>query len=374
MITKQKKINLRFHNKFEIEVKNVITGEVRQKVQAYNVVCESLYTILCANQPYGSYIQYGSGTGTPSSSDTSLFHREGAVQRNSISINNNMNGLITVTSSVVLGTGTAVGVNLTEVGLAANEGNGYLTTHAMLQDMNGNPISIQKTDTDVITIYSTVYIHCTGANIECLSNFLDKSQSGYHYSSFGCNLAGKYWDRSSSVMYNYIYSPQHKRIVAYNADTSSVTTESFNFSFNSSLKTITLSHRVDVNAGNILGIDYLKIQSDVYFGQWEDEFIIHSPGGYQIQSESVGIGDGSTTQFKTKFSFPYSATVYVNGSPVQAQVKKETSYNNYNIIFSTAPSNGDVITIDYTTDYIAKDSDHVVDIALTLQFGDYQGQ
>ena len=34
-----------------------------------------------------------------------------------------------------------------------------LCTHALLQDMNGNNISIQKTNTDVINIYATVYLH-----------------------------------------------------------------------------------------------------------------------------------------------------------------------------------------------------------------------
>ena len=41
------------------------------------------------------------------------------------------------------------------------------------------------------------------------------------------------------------------------------------------------------------------------------------------------------------------------------------------IVFDTAPANGDVITIDYHTPYIAKDSDHVYDMTVTFQFGEY---
>ena len=33
-----------------------------------------------------------------------------------------------------------------------------LCTHALIKDMNGNPVVITKTDTDIITIYATVYL------------------------------------------------------------------------------------------------------------------------------------------------------------------------------------------------------------------------
>ena len=50
------------------------------------------------------------------------------------------------------------------------------------------------------------------------------------------------------------------------------------------------------------------------------------------------------------------------------------AYDGYNIIFDNPPAQGDVITIDYTTDYIPKDSDHVLDVELTFTFGEWTGE
>ena len=60
---------------------------------------------------------------------------------------------------IQLGTSTANGSTLTEVGVAYGASSSNLATHAMLKDMNGNPISIPKTDTDIINVYATVYAH-----------------------------------------------------------------------------------------------------------------------------------------------------------------------------------------------------------------------
>jgi len=211
---------------------------------------------------------------------------------------------------------------------------------------------------------------------------------------------------------------------------------------------------------------------------------------YQITDESVAIGDGNTTKFKTKFRHPYNATIKINGQTVgsgvnvlnasltsfsantqpledivltNAFINKPTvprypirmgrdsdtgyaatisaggaiqlkenvvglyrinaangnikgsndgetwvdvatstansqmdqsgahykfykntgssdasiymnAYDGYNIIFDTPPASGDVITIDYTTDYIPKDSDHVLDVELTFTFGEWTGE
>jgi hypothetical protein len=42
-----------------------------------------------------------------------------------------------------------------------------------------------------------------------------------------------------------------------------------------------------------------------------------------------------------------------------------------NIVFASAPAVGDVITIDYDTECIPKDADHVFDASITFTFGEY---
>jgi hypothetical protein len=45
--------------------------------------------------------------------------------------------------------------------------------------------------------------------------------------------------------------------------------------------------------------------------------------------------------------------------------------NTANIHFSTPPDVGAVITVDYVTPWVAKDTNHVFDFTLELQFGEY---
>ena len=72
-------LNASIHNRFDIEVVDAKTGEVKQRAQAFNVVCDNLWkrlftlptTTTISDWSYN--LHYGTGTGTPSASDVSLF-------------------------------------------------------------------------------------------------------------------------------------------------------------------------------------------------------------------------------------------------------------------------------------------------------------
>ena len=66
-------LNCDIHNRFDIEVVDAATGEVRQRAQAQNVICNQLWPRLLTPATYFNYIHYGIGTGTPAATDTSLF-------------------------------------------------------------------------------------------------------------------------------------------------------------------------------------------------------------------------------------------------------------------------------------------------------------
>ena len=63
--------------------------------------------------------------------------------------------------------------------------------HAMLKDMNGNQISIEKTDTDIINIYATVY---TGQIFQAILIYIVPAHGGLsadgqeRYPNFGSAL------------------------------------------------------------------------------------------------------------------------------------------------------------------------------------------
>lgn len=144
------------HNRFDVEVKNIETGKIKKYV-AHNIVLDQMWTRLCGGSNYYVNIHFGTGSGTPSASRTSLFSHLGtktAVDEELIKAI----PLSTWKRKIVLNPEEYVGSTITEVGIAFGGTATNLVTHAMLKDSEGNPVSITKTDTDVVTIYATVFI------------------------------------------------------------------------------------------------------------------------------------------------------------------------------------------------------------------------
>lgn len=482
----KEELRMGIHNRFDIEVIDAETGKIKQKVQAFNVICNTYFSN--ASNTLINRIMYGSGNGTPSSNDTALFSYVGEKKVNTdaltVDYSQQAQGIFKLVFSCRLETTDAVGVNLSEVGLGTNYSNSsHLITHALLQDMNGNTISIAKTNTDVINIYASLYLHVNQTSalqiqranrtftiIEHLLKYTNPAQTALNaangwYAGKSFNYSNQYRNRSASDI---------------------ITKEKIRVSDYSSRISFRIPQDCANADGGICGIvvgkgeygDYRNISADISIAS----------GPYTIIQETVGIGNGITTKFKTKIDFPYNATVYVNGTRVLSGVTVnkdiknsivedrseeyrtlllsyfqavdpndlgfytcsntittifsgtylnrlyghhgikrvvlsnnctlevsndgqtwETlasgysivdlpadkriykyyrfggegwgglsdfygdAYDGYNIIFDTPPANGDVITIDYTTDYVPKDSDHVMDVTLTLQFGEYQG-
>jgi len=173
------KTSCAIHNRFDIVVKDAKTGKVKQRAKAYNVVLNGFFTwltsyvgSLISSGTYGLYLpyglSYGSGSGTPAVTDSGLFSSQGTLQSYDFgAVTTNAYGNPTSWKSVAftLDVNTANGVNITEVGLVIGNGssNTRLISHAMLQDSEGNQISINKTSNDVVIITATIYLTITNA-------------------------------------------------------------------------------------------------------------------------------------------------------------------------------------------------------------------
>ena len=505
-----KEIQMNIHNRFDIEVIDSQTGQIKQKAQAFNVICDTFWSKLFSqNQSQCSDVCYGSGTGIPAKTDTRLFNYIGIASSNSAdgaesyitmsNLSTNMTACMVLKR--VLLPGTSVGVNITEVGIGQEN---ICYTHAMLQDMNGNPISIYKTNTDLINIYARVYLHWVqdrdiflfrpDGGAPQTKNLIDAILLGYSPTQTSWNYfvresySSPYWVTGKNRLFNNIGTYNNIRIAK------STDLNYPNCDLNNKRMTFP-ALRFETTDANYDGFNMLALETGRYNNYYWGTNILILTGGTifpsaNITSESVGVGDGATTKFKTKFDFPYNAQVYVNGIlqqsgvsvkkmprtginqnnygyyfnvvyklsnnliipspyfhmtqsdvtttdvwenhlcgmpvitrfsttrrnpiisfsddwehwtdvasaqdqyyvdiPVDCRTKKYfqfknpegnyinfydslsyASYDGYNIIFDTPPAAGDVITIDYTTDYIPKDGDHVLDISLILQFGEY---
>ena len=146
--------SVKLHNKFEVYVKDIRTGKERHIGTSYNMVLSAMWTQIISDRrsPF-DYICYGRGTGDLSPTRTSLFSQIAQVSSTRVEeVYSSDSGYIK--EKIELSPSTAVGETITEVGI---KGYSRLVTHALLKDAEGNPISFTKTDTDVVTIYATLY-------------------------------------------------------------------------------------------------------------------------------------------------------------------------------------------------------------------------
>lgn len=306
------------HNRFDIEVVDAISGEVKQKAFAENTICAKLWTYLCSNSAWNNYIHYGKGQGTPSASDTSLFAFVGSVAStlHSESFDPDAN-VYKLTKKAVLSETTAVGITITEVGIGQGTGSSSLLTHALLRDMNGNAISLEKSDTDVLNIYATVFCHLI-LPTNCFVTGFRYNQDGAIKSSILAHLVGQTTLDSIYLSKTKGYSQHLAALVSANKN------------FDVSSKTITFAAtRLGVSDWNIGGIKCF------YLGTASSAEIIceveDGNGWYEkttVVGESVGTGDGVTLDFKTDFPFAKNATVYIDGVAVEAEVEYGYSVQN----------------------------------------------
>ena len=459
------KMNASIHNRFDIEVIDAKTGEVRQRAQAENVICAGLWNVYTT--AWNKCIVYGSGSGTPASTDTALFAYIGGASSNLVS-SKRANLVYTVQKKITISETTAVGATLTELGIATATSGTTLCTHAMLQDMNGNQISLVKTATDIINIYATIYVHMP-------DDF--KTWIGFGYIDLGQPEMLAVLSGTASL--------------AINTFATGIDSISSSNNYNAATRTLTITAaRAGASKWNVDGGVTNIWLSDSYHNQTVlIQTLLKSTFGTDISSEAIGTGDGSTTDYKTAFGYVSGTpTIYVDGVPASGVtvdfmtpkaaadhalfkvdsygcIFSQYSYNsgyrewpnifynplhdtlktlsvdnnsgnnttsidygsisvaasndlenwveltaNYrgtfaipeayqrykyfkinnvvvaeygpylkfasdckgaNIHFATAPASGAVITADYHTSVIAKDANHVLDLAVTIQFGEH---
>lgn len=315
------------HNRFDIEVVDSITGKVKQIAQAENVICSNLWTRIVVNT-YFNYLFYGTGSGTPSSTDTSLFAHLGygaPSTSDDVYSYDLEERVISLRRKIQLSETTAVGSTLTEVGIGYGTSSSNLVTHAMLKDMNGNSISIAKTATDIINIYATVFFHwSTYGNDRIVVTV------GGHGGNINVEFPSLYQVLLGMAGYGSIYAflsnqnfPARNNVYTSTAGAIEYVNRSspMTVSWNSSTKTATLTmNRIPVSSVNIGGIKSIGIGKQYNLGgafNFYCDLILYPDSswcpGSTITAEAIGTGDGSAIDFATDFPLVSSPTIYVDG-------------------------------------------------------------
>jgi hypothetical protein len=158
----QSKAGITLHNEFQFQLVGA-DGKVKQEGKAQNVVLKRYYDNLPSDLPiFCKAILIGTGTGTPSASDTGLFHsifgKYYETITNLIPLGSNQYTWSVTTTC----TENEANGKLTEVGLCDSDWQLY--THAMITDSEGHTIVIEKTNTDRLTVTATLYLTLTFDN------------------------------------------------------------------------------------------------------------------------------------------------------------------------------------------------------------------
>lgn len=326
-------IGLKIHNRFDIQVKDAETMEVIQTAQAENIVLDRMYTRLLNFQSYFDQIVFGSGTGILSPSRTTLFTKidnkaavtESLVRSYPTSV---------WTRSIRLGTEEHNGTTIREVGISDTTTN--INTHALITDSEGNPLEVEKTDLKIIDIYATVFVEVYSVDSGCF--FYDNGLRDY--------LTG------GSAPNNGL------RLRMFSDD--DMTPLTATRTSNSGEKSITLTVRFNIEHFN----------KDVRAIDWVGgglRWLIPRTGVYTGTVKTnvpLGVGDGLNDTFALPNKEVTGLTVKVDGVTTTAYTRTFDD----KVVFDTAPANDLLVTADYTTKYIPKDSDHVLDVTMKIQF------
>lgn len=199
---------IKLHNKHHLVLTDAKTGEVKQEGWAYNIVLDAGITAILSNfkqsvryyatscrlfdygtesttyaaYHFGTYAHIGEGTGTLDATRTSLFTFTAGIattlHEKSIS-EDEMTA--TIVRKAVFDELTAQNTSISEVGLAGYSSGSYLRTHALIEDSEGNPITIAKGTTDILTVYSTVYFELqavAGVEYQKSGHLIGQASSG----------------------------------------------------------------------------------------------------------------------------------------------------------------------------------------------------
>lgn len=289
----------KLHNRWDVEVVDAATGEVKQRARGYNVILNRWWSVV-PNGSGPSWMLYGRGTGTPSASDTGLFSRIGTISSIGGTLDQSTldQGFISWQYAGQLGPSDAVGETITEVGLSTGSSNSEAVTHAMLTDMNGNPISIIKTATDIVHIYATVFLHIVTDRYANGKIRLTTQVSWMR----GLNLGSTYHGVRLYQTMNYT---ENNAVLKFSSKNYDAATKTMALAFQQA--TVSTANYT----GGLLMMIFGKIV-DSYYG-YEAWLVMFPAGKSQILSEAIGTGNGTTQDYKTKFAFPTDATVYVDG-------------------------------------------------------------
>lgn len=154
---------------YTLTLRNTLTGQKRS-IKTHNTLTTYGIYDLVGHLPYFangytcsvSTVYFGTGSGTPAVSDTAMFTPAFSAGTGDANVKRSFGDMEVISENerkfnvtFVIPPSDSYSANITELGLA---GGGHLYTHAMIMDSEGNPISINKTNIDELTVSVDFYV------------------------------------------------------------------------------------------------------------------------------------------------------------------------------------------------------------------------
>lgn len=365
---------IKLHNKFEVEVRDVTTGEIVTKGYAENIILDNFFNLATLGN-HITALHFGRGTGVIAASRTTLFNQIGSRSKGHVeSVFNQVPVPSYSTHKIVINPDEFIGETFTEVGW----GNGSTTiyTHALLKDSEGNPLTLgPKTDTQEITIYATNYFTPNfedGITLIDITGPTSSNRSNAFLMYFTFRGAGDFFS-----LYDLGGSTTKTRLKA-NGVTDGGYISRNNSPVNGSFNTNLIKFLTSQANGKIKTLKLEPVSSSSSYGgssviELNLETLAENNSttwsGHEFDNTPIGTGDGSQTVFNLTWdeawlTKPYK--VYVDGIEITSGV----TFNTGNITFDTAPADQAVITADYWVKYVPKDSNHELWIDFIINYAE----
>lgn len=341
-------------------------GEIKQESISHNTVCQNMFSNDADYNGWGLWnlrnLQFGSGTGTPAISDTTLFKQLWGVAIQKVS-----HELKYPTSTIhmtfeVPANSSYVGT-ITELGLGDRA---HLMTHALLSDAEGQPISIDKTDIDKLIVDVDLFITVTASepihlpdsvqNMDFVCNLRDRAANETGYCGGTMYSPYKNVELSTSIKAAQLNQHRQRKQAWSGADMPS---SAYNTHYGAQLGACTFggynNRKMTLTTKRIA--QDLKLTDDIYFkgltilGWGYIPFPNHDVFPvYTIENIKIGVGDGETSIYKNPLAYfiPNTEEITVNGVLLTRDVDYTIeAHNNADMYVELSPCNEAIISGGY---------------------------
>lgn len=314
-------------NIYTLTLRNTVTGE-KKVYRTHNVLTTRGIYAYAAHLPffanghgYGTNaLHCGTGTGTPSQSDTALFKEAFTASSSDSTVKISYKpreridkNTLKCNITFVIPPASNYTANITEIGLACGS---TLYTHALLVDSEGNQISVNKTDTDELTVSVDVYYQrgdvCFGEVVHAFQNAAPfMSDSSWPSTGFGSYSKNSRLILTKAANIEFAYQKQQSATGTNAWDGTKLTFSGYRFSTSN-------SPTCYVNS-------IMYSSSD---GSWQKPaFGFRFPNAKvfpqrQLTGLALGTGDGSTKEFSPILPAWVKDTevIYKNGTALTRDV------------------------------------------------------